>query len=169
MHERGRPPCHPSIYTFSLLHLLYFSCIYDSLACCRHSAHEQAAALLAISRCVSEGVKKEEGMVRQEQLKASVSVQAPVFHLYSFQRRGSRIRSFGPLAAWLPPAAQRQLSFTERASLCPLQKDNNWNQMLFQKPFVQSEHIRDRARGTFGLRSKRNSDKELGLELQHQM
>lgn len=59
-----------------------------------------------------------------------------VFHLNWFQRQGSRIRSFGPLAAWLRPATQRQLSFLVPASLCPrIETQVVKSKLFFQKLF----------------------------------
>lgn len=79
------------------------------------------------------------------------------FHLNCFQRRRSRIRSLGPLAAWLHPAIQRQLSFLAPASLCPwTERQQVKSKLFFRSFFVQSEHIGEQPSRASGPRNKRS-------------
>lgn len=143
-----RESTHQSLQLSQFFLHLFFPCIYDALARCRRMACEQAAALLAISRCASEGVKEEEGTVRRERLKASPEA----------RKQNQVIRTARCLASsWNTKAALFPWAGVS-VSLC--RKTTKWNQMLFQRSFVQSEH-------NLWHRSKRFEDNRPGLELQY--
>ncbi len=152
MRERGRPACHPPLLPHALRFSAFYALFSSTTASLALSTRTSCCIIgnftLRIWRCKGGGGKKG-GNGLTSATKSFWIGAGTVFFIWTGSREwGSRIRSFGPLAAWLRPATQRQLSFLVPASLCPwiVRQQVKFKLFFFfcsKSLFVQSEHIGD--------------------------